>query len=436
MNHQATNFANTKQQTSLNNASSDALIINSNSSVVSDEVLQQLQEQFGGDNKQIYIFNTNSQQSNSQEPNNSSTNQVQYLILDKNVDINVFLQDPNIVNQLNQSAAQVQQQQQPIPTSNVTNFQESNNIKNKIVYNNNNTQQTRLIQNNNVVNNTNINNTTLSNSQLLVEESIQRVQAPPPKRKQFEMKLENKKNSYQDVFMRYLAGEKQPTLELIAEQASKKPKDNVYYPKSVAQNKLNVASVGINIINPLPNNQTTSSSNNQNNNLGSNLTSNNNTNNVLSLDKENYYNSSRRENLQPLNNYEYRNSYKDHYDNQGVRLNPAILKNLTTPSSSTSSTLTTATGEIVRAVNSSTTTSTTPTALNLQRKKTNEHLASSSSSSPLVISSTQSPLTKSSIVITKSSSSLQNNLNNDTSNNINKQIYSYPSNGACFVFKF
>lgn len=35
----------------------------------------------------------------------------------------------------------------------------------------------------------------------------------------------------------------------------------------------------------------------------------------------------------PLNNYEYRNSYKDHYDNQGVRVNPAVLKNLsyTTP---------------------------------------------------------------------------------------------------------
>lgn len=46
------------------------------------------------------------------------------------------------------------------------------------------------------------------------------------------------------------------------------------------------------------------------------------------IDKENYYNSSRRENLLPLNNYEYRNSYKDHYDNQGVRVNPAVLKNL------------------------------------------------------------------------------------------------------------
>jgi len=54
---------------------------------------------------------------------------------------------------------------------------------------------------------------------------------------------------------------------------------------------------------------------------------------TVTLDKENYYNSSRRENLLPLNNYEYRNSYKDHYDNQGVRVNPAVLKNLSYSSS-------------------------------------------------------------------------------------------------------
>jgi hypothetical protein len=46
------------------------------------------------------------------------------------------------------------------------------------------------------------------------------------------------------------------------------------------------------------------------------------------VDKENYYNASRRENLLPVNSYEYRNSYKDHYDHQGVRVNPAILKTL------------------------------------------------------------------------------------------------------------
>lgn len=67
----------------------------------------------------------------------------------------------------------------------------------------------------------------------MVEESIQRVQVPPPKRKQFELKLENKKNSYQDVFLRFLAGEKQPTLEIIADPASKKPKDNLYYSNGI-----------------------------------------------------------------------------------------------------------------------------------------------------------------------------------------------------------
>ena len=70
---------------------------------------------------------------------------------------------------------------------------------------------------------------------MIVEESIQRVQVPPPKRKQFEFKLENKRNSYQDVFLRFLAGEKQPTLEIISEHTSKKPKDNIYYPNT-AQN--------------------------------------------------------------------------------------------------------------------------------------------------------------------------------------------------------
>lgn len=73
----------------------------------------------------------------------------------------------------------------------------------------------------------------------MVEESIQRVQVPPPKRKQFELKLENKKNSYQDVFLRFLAGEKQPTLEIIADPASKKPKDNLYYSNGVGSNGFN-----------------------------------------------------------------------------------------------------------------------------------------------------------------------------------------------------
>jgi hypothetical protein len=82
----------------------------------------------------------------------------------------------------------------------------------------------------------------------------------------------------------------------------------------------------------------------------SNITTNNNNNNSHALsisvntpqvtspttNKENYYNSSRRENLLPLNNYEYRNSYKDHYDNQGVRVNPDLIKNFSTTTTTTS----------------------------------------------------------------------------------------------------
>ncbi len=94
----------------------DAIIVQSNSSVVSDEFIIQLQEQFGGDNKQIYILNNNQvlNQSNSghSSSNGDNSNQVQYLIVDKDVDINVILQDPNIFNQVNQNSNQQQPQQQ------------------------------------------------------------------------------------------------------------------------------------------------------------------------------------------------------------------------------------------------------------------------------------------------------------------------------------
>lgn len=59
-----------------------------------------------------------------------------------------------------------------------------------------------------------------------------------------------------------------------------------------------------------------------------------------------------------MNNYEYRNSYKDHYDHQGVRLNPAILKSLPSElqqaltssisTSSTNTTTTTTAGSVTR----------------------------------------------------------------------------------------
>lgn len=149
------------------------------------------------------------------------------------------------------------------------------------------------------------------------EESIQRVSAPLPKRKTFEFQLENKKNSYQDAFLKFLAGEKQPTLEVIAEQVTRKPKENYY--NYAGKGTKSAAPQGAN--QPLAQNGTT--------NLTLSATAASGSSTPLSFtDKENYYNSSRRENLLPLNNYEYRNSYKDHYDHQGVRLNPAILKAL------------------------------------------------------------------------------------------------------------
>jgi hypothetical protein len=54
----ATN-ASSSAQAAANATTTDAIIIQSNSNVVTDEFIQQLQEQFGGENKQIYILNTN-----------------------------------------------------------------------------------------------------------------------------------------------------------------------------------------------------------------------------------------------------------------------------------------------------------------------------------------------------------------------------------------
>ena len=191
------------------------------------------------------------------------------------------------------------------------------------------------------------------------EESIQRVQAPPPKRKQFVLKLENKANSYHDVFLRFLAGEKQPTLEVVSEHANKKPKDNIFYSTNSAvaaatnqANNSNLNNQSKTVNSTLGNNQTSSSkitissaissaaataqSSTQIGMIINNASQVAGVNPTTTIDKENYYNSSRRENLLPLNNYEYRNSYKDHYDNQGVRVNPAVLKNLSYSSAQTS----------------------------------------------------------------------------------------------------
>ncbi|CAF1638202.1 unnamed protein product [Adineta ricciae] len=62
-----------------------------------------------------------------------------------------------------------------------------------------------------------------------VEESVQRVTAPPPKRKPIEIHYDPKENSFQNVFLKFLAGEKLPSLEVLAsESIMRKPKDNVY----------------------------------------------------------------------------------------------------------------------------------------------------------------------------------------------------------------
>lgn len=272
-----------------NTMATDALIVNSNSTTVSDEIILQLQEQFGS-SKQIYILNssTNSLISSSTLISNQtiSYNQpVQYLVIDKDVDINLILQDPTIFNQQHHQPQEKQVQPPQQQTARLSQQQQQSN---------------------------------------LIEESVLRVQAPPPKRKKLEFVFENKKNSYQDVFLRYLSGEKQPTLENIVSinpnenLNNKKPKDNIFYAARTTNSTNETSTVAsLQSIQPT-------------------------TTNALNNDKENYYNSSRRENLMPLNNYEYRNSYKDHYDNQGVRLNPAILKNLppgtTTTTSATSST--------------------------------------------------------------------------------------------------
>jgi hypothetical protein len=140
--------------------------------------------------------------------------------------------------------------------------------------------------------------------------------------------------TYQDAFVRYLAGEKQPTLEISAtEHVNKKPpKDSIYYNfyanSTISSTKTttpNSTTTTATSAQPQHHQQPAASANNTTTTASSTTTING---GGGGLDKENYYNSSRRENLTPLNSCEYRNSYKDVYDNQGVRVNPAIFKSL------------------------------------------------------------------------------------------------------------
>ena len=102
-NNNLNNYHQQQQQQQTPQMTTDALIINSNSNVVSEEILIQLKEQFG-DNKQIFILNSSNNSisaSSSSTALISSTTPIQYLIVDKDIDINTILQDPNIFNQTN-----------------------------------------------------------------------------------------------------------------------------------------------------------------------------------------------------------------------------------------------------------------------------------------------------------------------------------------------
>ncbi len=150
------------------------------------------------------------------------------------------------------------------------------------------------------------------------------------------------------MYLHYLAGEKQPNLEITqyeyAHNVVKKPKDNLSYSKllnntnnrssntpGTSNNSMPILSKTIfttSVVSSVNSTQSIITPTTATSGTTSQVPANN-------LDKENYYNSSRRENLLSLNNYEYRNSYKDHYDNQGVHVNPAVLKNLSYSTTST-----------------------------------------------------------------------------------------------------
>ncbi|CAF1249513.1 unnamed protein product, partial [Didymodactylos carnosus] len=78
-----------------------------------------------------------------------------------------------------------------------------------------------------------------------VEESVQRVNAPPPKRKPIEIRYDPKENSFQNAFLKFLAGEKTPSLETLAnEPVLRKPKDNLYIGNGVNMIGTNVGATG------------------------------------------------------------------------------------------------------------------------------------------------------------------------------------------------
>jgi hypothetical protein len=312
---------------------SEAFIFKSTSSIVSDEILMQLNQQFNSDNKQIFILNItdsgNCKATNSNIHNQNmksilnddsnianNTNPIQYLVVDKNVDINMILQDPNIFNQINQQTA--------------TPINSNNHFKPKTPSKTTTTTTTGIKIRNGIINN---------NEQIILQnENVQSTRLNRLKRRQFEFKLENKRFSYQDAFIRFLAGEKEASLDIIGDQSSQN--NNI--------NESKLSNVGQQMNNPITksnktklNEQTLPSPNITINNNKTTIQSNS-PKPVISISKPtttkitakisqttknfnvDYYNSSRRENLLPIvDNNNHNNNNK-----QGVRLNPALFKNL------------------------------------------------------------------------------------------------------------
>jgi hypothetical protein len=159
----------TKSQTTVTQP--EAIILQTNGAVITDDILLQLQEQVG-EGKQIYVLNT------------EDDDNVQYLIVDKDADISAILQDPSIfqsngntaigIVQQQQPQAQQQQPQQqfiivqnnPISVEQIINETSATSVvmpqAHHVAYNNQNTN--KLLQNNNHYNNNK--NTNSYNSQM------------------------------------------------------------------------------------------------------------------------------------------------------------------------------------------------------------------------------------------------------------------------------
>ncbi|CAF4550924.1 unnamed protein product [Rotaria sp. Silwood1] len=160
------------------------------------ELINQLQNHIN-ENQQILIIT-------------DDQGQDQYIIIDKDQDINALLQDGSLFNHYTeqQQLAQISTglQQQILQIASMPTIQ---------------TAHTSSVISTPV----NANSYHIQN----VEESIQRVTAPPPKRKPIEIHYDPKDNSFHNVFLKFLAGEKPPSLETIAnEPIIRKPKDNIY----------------------------------------------------------------------------------------------------------------------------------------------------------------------------------------------------------------